>query len=101
DARLGVEDRDLVGFGRGFEQFFERAAGRHAVADDDETPTRRSLDVGVEGFLLDVAHRAALQALTAVSAERSSQVRRQRAPTPVSAVNAASARQAKIARPAP
>ncbi len=34
DARLGVEDRDLVGFGSGFEEFLERAARRHTVADD-------------------------------------------------------------------
>ena len=56
DARLGVEDGHLVGFGRGFEQFFERAAGRHAVADDDEALTRRRPRLGVEGFLLKVAH---------------------------------------------
>ena len=53
DARLGVEDRDLVGVGRGFEQFFQRAARRHAVADDDEALTRRGRRCGLEGFLLE------------------------------------------------
>ena len=34
--RLGVEDRHLVGIGRGLEQALERAPGRHAVADDNQ-----------------------------------------------------------------
>ena len=38
--RLGVEDRHVVGVGRGLEQPLEGAAGRHAVADDDESLLR-------------------------------------------------------------
>jgi len=34
--RLGIEDRDVVGIGRLLEQAFQRAPGRHAVADDDQ-----------------------------------------------------------------
>ena len=36
DARFGVEDRDLIGRGCRFEEMFEHAAGRHAIADDHE-----------------------------------------------------------------
>ena len=36
DARLGVEDRDVVTVGRRFEQALQSAAGRHAVTDDDQ-----------------------------------------------------------------
>ena len=125
DARLGVEDRDLVGFGSGFEQFFQGAPRRHAVADDDEALSRFGRRGGRKGFLLDVLHgmvsgvwrargRGEIreappaeagdgrdQALAAASADRSSQVRRQRMLTLVRAVSAASARKAKIASPIP
>ncbi len=36
DARLGVEDRDVVEAGGLFEEMLQHAAGGHAVADDDE-----------------------------------------------------------------
>ncbi len=36
DARLGIEDGDVVGVGCIFEQMFEHASRRHAVTDDDE-----------------------------------------------------------------
>ncbi len=36
DARLGVEDRDLIAVGRGFQQVLQHSPGRHAVADDDK-----------------------------------------------------------------
>ena len=45
-ARLGVEERDLVGIGRGFRQVLDHAAGCHAGADDDQ-------------FLFHVLHSAA------------------------------------------
>ena len=38
--RLGVEDRHVKGIGRGFEQPLQGAAGRHSVADDDESLLR-------------------------------------------------------------
>jgi hypothetical protein len=36
DARLGVEDRDLIAAGRALEQMLEHSPRSHAVADDDE-----------------------------------------------------------------
>ena len=62
DARLGVEDRDLVAAGRLFEQMLEHASRRHAVADDDE-------------FLGHAVHSAASMRSFGPAASRSARLR--------------------------
>ena len=52
DARLGVEDRHVVGVGRRLEQLFQGAARRHAVADDDQA-LLASRHGGASGWRLD------------------------------------------------